>query len=73
MLGVKFNGQKSVIRVTFLVNVIDHEVEKDEESPKESSRVKSREEMLEELPIHSKRDESLVEQAETVLSSSHPE
>ncbi|GMT36213.1 hypothetical protein PFISCL1PPCAC_27510 [Pristionchus fissidentatus] len=67
-MGVKSNGRKSTLRVTFLVDVIDFQEEErraEEELTRLSRQSSShREALLEELPIHSQRDEQLVDSAE---------
>ncbi|GMT07393.1 hypothetical protein PENTCL1PPCAC_29567 [Pristionchus entomophagus] len=66
-MGVKSNGRRSTLRVTFLVDVIDFQEEErraEEESACLSATAYNREAQLEELPVNSKRDEQLVDDAD---------
>ncbi|GMR60829.1 hypothetical protein PMAYCL1PPCAC_31024 [Pristionchus mayeri] len=67
-MGIKSNGRRSTLRVTFLVDVIDYaedERRAEEEAYSWQARMNShREAQLEELPVNSKRDENLVNAAD---------
>lgn len=66
-MGIKSNGRRSTLRVTFLVDVIDF-LEEERRAEEDAAYVLThsshRDAQLEELPVNSKRDEQLVNAAD---------